>query len=108
MTLSNRSVDTQMLARAQRIAALTLASLAFGLPGLSQAQQPAAPATQQAKDNATAEAAFKRADTNQDGKLNKEEAARLPAMAAKFDELDKDTDGMLSMQEFMVGNATPR
>jgi len=29
--------------------------------------------------------AFIRADTNGDGKLSKAEAARLPAMAAKFD-----------------------
>jgi nucleoid-associated protein YgaU len=55
-----------------------------------------------------AEAAFKRADANGDGKLSKEEAARLPAIAAKFDELDKDKDGALSMSEFMAGYEAPK
>jgi Ca2+-binding EF-hand superfamily protein len=57
---------------------------------------------------AAGEAAFKRADANGDGKLSKEEAARLPAIAAKFDELDKDKDGALSMAEFMAGFETPK
>ena len=107
MTRQIRSIDPRMLQRAQRIAAVTLASLALGTPALAQAQAPApAPtAQQQAGDKTAAEAAFKRADTNQDGKLSKEEAARLPAIAAKFGELDKDKDGSLSMDEFMAGYA---
>ena len=45
------------------------------------------------------EIAFMRADANGDGKLSKAEAVRLPAVASKFDALDKDKDGMLSMGE---------
>ena len=105
MTRQIRSIDSRMQQRAQRIAAVTLASLALGTPVLAQAQAPAPMAQQQPGDKPAAEAAFKRADTNQDGKLSKEEAARLPAIAAKFDELDKNKDGALSMDEFMAGYA---
>ena len=49
------------------------------------------------------EVAFSRADTNGDGKLSKEEAARMPAISAKFEELDGNKDGSLSMDEFAVG-----
>ena len=49
------------------------------------------------------EAAFTRADGNGDGKLSKEEAARMPAIAAKFDELDTNKDGFLNMEEFAAG-----
>lgn len=49
------------------------------------------------------EVAFSRADTNGDGKLSKEEAARMPAISAKFEELDTNKDGALSMDEFSVG-----
>jgi hypothetical protein len=105
MTRSIRSIDTPMRQRAQRIAAVTLASFALGAPALLQAQA-AGPSVQQAAagDKAAGDA-FKRADANQDGKLSKEEAARMPAIAAKFDELDKDKDGSLSMAEFMAGYA---
>jgi hypothetical protein len=103
MTRQVRSIDATMLRRARRIATLTLASFAIGAPTLSQAQAPG-PSTQQpsAADKAAADA-FNRADINHDGKLSREEAARLPAIAAKFDELDKDKDGSLSLDEFMAG-----
>lgn len=52
------------------------------------------------------EAAFARADTNSDGKLSRDEAQRFPEIAARFDELDTDRDGFLSLIEFSVG-ATP-
>jgi hypothetical protein len=60
----------------------------------------------QAAQPTAAEAAFRRADANSDGKLSKEKAARYPAIATKFDELDKDS--FLSMQEFMPGFETPK
>ena len=59
-----------------------------------------------AVDREAIEAAFARADTNGDGKLSREEAQRFPEIAARFDELDRDHDGFLSLAEFSVG-ATP-
>ena len=50
-----------------------------------------------------AEAAFTKADANGDGKVSKDEAAKLPAIAAKFDMLDKDKDGSLTLAEFAAG-----
>lgn len=59
-----------------------------------------------AVDREAIEAAFARADVNGDGKLSREEAQRFPEIAARFDELDSDRDGFLSLIEFSVG-ATP-
>lgn len=59
-----------------------------------------------AKDKAVIEAAFTRTDANGDGKLSKDEVAKLPAIASRFDELDKNKDGVLSLDEFAAGFAT--
>ena len=53
------------------------------------------------------EAVFKRFDTNGDGRLSKDEVARLPAIANRFDLLDTNKDGLLSPDEFTVGYNTP-
>jgi EF hand len=82
-----------------------VAALALTLSPLVHAQQPAAQPTEQAPKAEGAEQAFKRADANGDGKLSKAEAARLPAIADRFDALDTDKDGFLSMGEFMTGFA---
>ncbi len=52
-----------------------------------------------------AEAAFTKADANGDGKVTKDEAAKLPPIATKFDALDKDKDGALTLAEFAAGYA---
>ena len=90
------------LAPAAAVIAVTMA-MTVATPAHAQAQQPAA-----AQVAGAAQAAFKRADANGDGKLSKDEAARLPAVAARFDELDKDKDGLLSMAEFAVGYEQPK
>jgi len=86
----------QMLNRTAAIIALS--SAAWGV----SAQTTAEPS---AKEKTALEAAFMRADANADNKLSKEEAARLPAISAKFAELDKNKDGVLSLAEFAVGYA---
>jgi Ca2+-binding EF-hand superfamily protein len=79
------------------LVAATLASIALAAGAQTQKAEPTA------KDKAAMEAAFAKADTNADGKLSKEEAAMYPAIAAKFDELDKNKDGFLSLAEFAAG-----
>ncbi len=44
--------------------------------------------------------AFQRADTNRDGKLSREEAERLPAVAEVFQQHDLNKDGYLQPEEF--------
>jgi Ca2+-binding EF-hand superfamily protein len=73
----------------------------LALASTAHAQMAAEANTPQAR----AEAAFKRADLNGDGKLSKSEAESMPAVANKFDEIDKDKDGFLSLAEFMAGTA---
>ena len=107
-----RSIDFTMVRRARRIAALTLACAALGMPALVQAQSTspstppsAAPQQGQRSGSMTASDAFKRADANQDGKLSKDELAAIPGMSAKFDAWDKDKDGTVTMTEFSAGYA---
>jgi EF hand len=96
---------TKTLRSATFIAALAAALPLTALAQQAQPSQPAQPGQQPAAS--TPEIAFMRADTNGDGKLSKAEAARLPAIAAKFDALDKDKDGMLSMGEYMASFEAP-
>ena len=60
-----------------------------------------------AVDREAIEAAFARGDSNGDGRLSRDEAERFPEIAARFDELDSDHDGFLSLAEFAVGAAPP-
>jgi EF hand len=84
------------------------ATLAATLPlaAIAQTAQPGGTGGQAPAAN-TPEVAFMRADANGDGKLSKAEAARLPGVASKFDALDKDKDGMLSMGEYMTAFEAP-
>jgi hypothetical protein len=83
--------------RAALMTALTAAAFGVGA-------QTATPGTPPSADRgAAADIAFVRADVNMDGKVTKDEAVRLPAVSAKFTELDKDKDGALSKEEFATG-----
>lgn len=55
--------------------------------------------------NTATDSAFARADTNQDGQLSPQEAARLPAVGNRFQALDTDKNGSLSRAEFDAGTA---
>lgn len=56
----------------------------------------------QQKSPMTPEALFQRIDADGDGKLSQQETAVAPNLAARFDEVDKNKDGMLSREEFMA------
>jgi len=49
------------------------------------------------------QAAFERADRNQDGQLSASEAQSLPVIASRLRELDVDGNGSLSFEEFHKG-----
>ncbi len=52
------------------------------------------------KSGADADTQFQHADTDASGGLSREEvAARLPQLADKFDEIDADRDGRITIQE---------
>ena len=61
-----------------------------------------APVSREGKGS-LATAAFDRADANADGKLSPQEAATLPAIGNRFEQLDTDRDGSLSPTEFDKG-----
>lgn len=80
----------------------TLATACTGFAAATMAQM-AAPAAPDAKGRMAVEAAFTKTDANGDGKVTKDEASKLPAIASKFDSLDKDKDGTLTLAEFAAG-----
>ncbi len=61
---------------------------------------PGAPAAT-SPDTAKYMEAFARADKNADGKLSKEEAENLPAIAQRFEQIDTDKDGSISQAEYL-------
>jgi hypothetical protein len=92
---SNMQTFSHTIAR-HAAAVLALSALAFGAH--AQGAMPAKPA-QAATPAESVSAGFKRADLNGDGKLSREEAARVPALADKFDAADKNKDGQLDLDE---------
>lgn len=80
----------------------TLATACTGFAAATLAQTAAAPAPD-AKARMAVEAAFAKADANGDGKVSKDEAAKMPEISAKFEALDRDKDGSLTLAEFAAG-----
>ncbi len=70
----------------------------------AQTTAPSAPSAPAAASPDTAKymEAFARADKNADGKLSKEEAENLPAIAQRFDQIDSDKDGSISQAEYLA------
>ncbi|OOG41861.1 EF-hand domain-containing protein [Polaromonas sp. A23] len=87
---------------------LLLAALTIGTAFAAHAQTGgAAPPAQTSPTRAapTAQdinAAFDRADTNQDGKLTKQESARFPAVEQRFEQIDSNKDQAVSREEFLL------
>ena len=66
-----------------------MAAVAFISPYASAAGEP----------GGKLEAAFKKADTDNDGTLTKDEAKAMPRVAKNFEAIDTDKDGTVSEQE---------
>jgi serine/threonine protein kinase len=63
-------------------------------------QSVAGPPAPDIKSGADVDARFQQADTDSSGGLSREEVtARLPELAGKFDEIDTDRDGRITIQE---------
>lgn len=92
--------------RSGACAVLLAAGAGFGPCAMSQTAAKATkpdggkPTSQAMAANQQSEAAFKRADTNGDGKLSRSEADHLPAIAARFEQVDANRDQFISMEEF--------
>ena len=65
-------------------------AVAFAFPGVSLADH---------HDMGKLDAAFKAADKDNDGTLDKEEAKAMPRVAKNFDAIDANHDGTVSMDE---------
>jgi len=56
---------------------------------------------------ADAAAMFKQADTNGDGRLNRQEAQAIPGLTERFEAVDTDKDGAISPQELSAAMGRP-
>ncbi len=120
MTVKNHSIPN--FGNFELRSVVLVAALAMGAADAARAQNsppsPASPASPsspsaQLAPSATAtaippnrvtrndlEAAFNRADTNRDGKLDRQEAEHFPAVAQRFELIDTDHDTFISRSEF--------
>ena len=64
------------------------------------AQAPAAPDKQAMR--ARISARFSAADVDRDGKLTREEAAKMPMVARNFDQIDKTGKGYVSLEDIQA------
>jgi len=94
---------------------LLVAALVAGAAGAARAQtappaaaspssppsqmEPPAAVPQNRTTTKDVEAAFGRADANKDGKLDRQEAEHLPAVAQRFDQIDTNHDSFISLPE---------
>ena len=70
---------------------------------LAQNAQPQPPAPATAMQAITPSEVFMRSDLDRNGLLSRQEAENLPSVAQQFDEWDRDHNGQLSMEEFLLG-----
>jgi Ca2+-binding EF-hand superfamily protein len=87
-----------LIANFEARSVMLIAGWTLGAASAVMAQNmPARPA---AISDSEISATFKQADKNADGKLSREEAAALPAVADKYDKVDANADGSVSADEF--------
>ncbi len=90
------------LLQASKFNAMSLAIIALATLQIdaAYAQNPP-PAANPSADTVRYLEAFERADKNADGKLTKEEAENLPAIAQRFEQIDTNKDGAISQTEYL-------
>jgi hypothetical protein len=77
---------------------LLIASWTLGAAATTAYAQTSTPAEAAATDRDVA-AAFREADRNGDGQLNREEALALPTVWQNFDQIDRNKDNTISLDE---------
>lgn len=87
------------------LAAVPLLAAGIALTAVAQVRAPMPQEPVAATDRIAVESTFAKADANGDGRITREEATALPAIAARFDQLDRNKDGVLSLEEFGAGYA---
>ena len=95
MTSSPRNTARKIRSSAAAIAILATTSSLW-----AQTVGPAAGAAAPSAKAKEMMAAFAKADTNSDGKLDMVEAEGVPGLVARFKQVDADGDGMISKAEF--------
>lgn len=77
---------------------MLIAACTLSVAGAAFAQT-SGPSTEAAAVDRDVSAAFREADKNGDGRLNREEAAVLPSVLAAFDQIDTNRDDSISLDE---------
>lgn len=90
------------LTRLAATAAATLALAGIGAPALAETPDTMPPTGAGKPGNNRVLEVFNKADIDHDGKLSRDEAKALPAIAEQFAKLDRDSDGFLSAEEFLL------
>jgi hypothetical protein len=90
-----------MQRRHRWLAASAVALTIALLPDVAAAQPSRAPTSR--PQDTSPQALFQRIDLDADARVSKQEAARLPSVAARWEALDRNDDGWLSRDEFIAG-----
>jgi EF hand len=94
------TIDTSKF-NAMSMAIIAVAALHIGSVHAQMTAPSSPPPSSPSADTARYLEAFARADKNADGKLTKEEAENLPAIAQRFEQIDTDKDGAISKAEYL-------
>jgi hypothetical protein len=78
---------------------LTMLKPILLVPAITLSALITAPGTALAEQHPKLEAAFKKADKNNDGTLDKEEAKAMPRVSKHFDAIDTDKSGTVDLKE---------